>query len=278
MAKTKTKKKNTSLAMIGLATALSLSPLVMTTDKVSHKPKHAKASYNPYHFTTGMFRVDVGDCPPIGIGGGDTSLSLLKNRDKPPAKPYKVMTVAGIIEHNLPETEGWEIVYKKSKRANWSAENRAEVEKLEKQGVVVTGYFLNAVSEGGEMCNCGSTEFVDIHAWLVDHEPDGTTQKELKTFRDQALVAEISPRLYGEDQDLHPNYNTKVINKIAASHKRVKVSGWMTWDQEHAGHLGKTRATLWEIHPILNIKVEVSPGKWKELDSLDIENDLKPSS
>lgn len=269
------KKRTKSGLLVGLATALSLSPLVMPSDEGTHHAKHVKPTYDPLHFTTGDFQEDVGDCPPGGIGGGDTSLSMLKNRDKLPTKPFKKMTVAGIIEHSLPETEGWEIVYKKSRRADWSDENRAEVEKLEKQGVTVTGYFLTAVSEGGEMCNCGSDEFVDIHAWLVDHEPDGTTQKELKTLRDEALVAEISPRLHGPDQDLHPNYDYKVINKIAASHKRVKVSGWMTWDQEHAGHLGKTRATLWEIHPILNIKVEVTPGKWKELDDLDVENDLK---
>ena len=264
--------------MVAAVTALSLSPLVLpNTDTGQRTGAHAfaKVNYDPHNFTTGEFEEENGvKCAPEGEGSGDPGLSLMKNRDKPPSKPFKTMTVAGIIDQDLPNTSGWEIVYKKSKRADWSDENRAGVAKLEQLGVTVQGYFLNAVAESGEMCNCGSTEFVDNHTWLVDNEPDAATKKDLMALRDEALVAEISPRLHGSNADQHPNYNYSVINKIALSHKRVKVSGWLTWDQEHGAQIGKTRGTLWEIHPILNIKVEVSAGKWKELDALDPVQDL----
>jgi hypothetical protein len=255
------KKRRNAAAMIGVAASLSLSPLL-----IPEIGTHVfKASFNPLEFTSGTFQ----DCPPEGDGNGDPTLSMLKNRDKAPATAFKKMSVAAIVEEDLPETSGWEIVRKKSKRADWSDENKAAVDRLEKKGVTVQGYFLYAIAEKGEMCNCGSLDFVDNHTWLVDNEPDATNVTDLKNMRTEAIVAEISPRLHGANGDLHPNYSASIIRKIAAAHKQVKVSGWLTWDQDHAEQLGKTRATLWEVHPILDIKVELTPGKWTPLDNVD---------
>ena len=94
MAKTTKKKKRTkSAVMVGVAAALSLSPLVMPADKPAHHAAHVKATYNPDKFTTGVFQEDVGPCFPEGEGG-DPDLSKMKNRDKPPTTAFKKMTVA----------------------------------------------------------------------------------------------------------------------------------------------------------------------------------------
>ena len=45
---------------------------------------------------------------------------------------------------------------------------------------------------------------------------------------------------------------------------QVRISGWLMLDQEHPEQIGKTRGTLWEIHPITRIEVKDANG-WREL-------------
>ena len=40
-------------------------------------------------------------------------------------------------------------------------------------------------------------------------------------------------------------------------------------DPEHPDQVGKTRGTIWEIHPIMFIEVE-QQGKWVSLDKLNL--------
>ena len=68
--------------------------------------------------------------------------------------------------------------------------------------------------------------------------------------KSHAIIAEITPRLL----KLHPTWPAKV--KILIANKiKVKVTGWATYNNEHPEQIGKTRGTLWEIHPILYILV-----------------------
>jgi hypothetical protein len=46
----------------------------------------------------------------------------------------------------------------------------------------------------------------------------------------------------------------------------VRISGWLLMDQEHPEQLGQTRASLWEIHPILHIEVNEG-GSWQSIDN-----------
>jgi hypothetical protein len=48
---------------------------------------------------------------------------------------------------------------------------------------------------------------------------------------------------------------------MAKQNQRVRISGWLLFDQEHPEQLGKTRATLWEIHPIIKIETQQN-GNW----------------
>jgi hypothetical protein len=38
-------------------------------------------------------------------------------------------------------------------------------------------------------------------------------------------------------------------------------------DSEHTGDVGKERATVWEVHPITKIEIQVN-GAWKDLENL----------
>jgi hypothetical protein len=39
------------------------------------------------------------------------------------------------------------------------------------------------------------------------------------------------------------------------------MTGWLTFDQEHNEQVGKTRGTLWEVHPVTRVQV-LEDGKW----------------
>ena len=51
------------------------------------------------------------------------------------------------------------------------------------------------------------------------------------------------------------------------NHVQVRISGWLFFDPEHPDQLGVTRATLWEIHPVMQIDVNQN-GRWIPLDQL----------
>jgi hypothetical protein len=49
---------------------------------------------------------------------------------------------------------------------------------------------------------------------------------------------------------------SRVRARTIRAKEKVRVIGWLTWDQEHAADLGKCRRTLWEVHPIHQIQVQ----------------------
>jgi hypothetical protein len=63
----------------------------------------------------------------------------------------------------------------------------------------------------------------------------------------------------------HANWRTDVLGQIAKKDVRVRVSGWLMLDPEHPDQVGKTRATIWEIHPVMRVDVQQN-GKWVALD------------
>jgi hypothetical protein len=76
-----------------------------------------------------------------------------------------------------------------------------------------------------------------------------------------SLVVEISPRLLKD----HPQWPT-LATKAWHDGTQVRVRGWRMWDQEHGSEVGKTRGTLWEIHPIHEIDVQDENGDWVPID------------
>jgi len=193
--------------------------------------------------TTGVFGNE--QCPPEG-DGGDRDLSRLKNRDVAPAQ-YELMGLSDILNNDPAEAENMG----KHPRSQWTSEALAEVKSWEDKGVSVQGYLFNFKHEGVESCNCHDQTHKDYHLWLV---PTPTST------RDEGMVVEVSPRLL----DAHPNWVSSLAD-IKSNHTIVRISGWLTWDEEHPEQVGNTRGTLWEIHPIH--KIEVLEGStWKSVD------------
>ena len=194
----------------------------------------AANNFDPTQFSTGNFH----GCPSTGQGS-DPYLNSLKNRDKPPTTSMPVYTVNKLyqVTPSLPN--------RKVPRSKWTQQQRDLAARWESRPVAVEGYLIHApVLEGQEACNCKSDTYLDHHMWL------GPTPTASRT---RAMVVEISPRAWPN----HPAWkNATATLKPVVDHKeKVRVGGWLTWDQEHKEQLRKTRRTLWEVHPIHLIQV-----------------------
>jgi hypothetical protein len=200
-------------------------------------------SYNPRDFTTG----DFNGCPDSG-NRSDRYANLLKNRELPPVtfERYSLDKVFQDLPDGLPTG--------RTPRVNWSEADRDEATKYEKLGVVLTGFLVKATQSGEEACNCDSSDNLDFHLSLTE-TPEQTVE--------DAMVVEVTPRVLRH----HAKWSIRSLRELARQKAKVRVSGWMMWDKEHKGHLGKYRTTLWEIHPIL--KLEVRQGRrWVNLDNM----------
>ncbi len=202
-----------------------------------HSRLSAQCSYDPTQHSTGQFK----GCPQKGKGG-DSSLNRLKNRDKPPATyvSYAVSQIVSDFPQDLPTT----------KRAAWDEADLQDACTYEEQGVTVVGYLLNVKHEGPEACNCRDSVQRDFHIWLAARSSD---------TRDKSVVIEISPRLLAA----HPSWNLTTIGNLVHQKRKVRISGWLMWDEEHDHEVGKTRGTHWEIHPIHKIETFVN-AHWTE--------------
>jgi hypothetical protein len=186
-------------------------------------------------------------CPPGG-DGGDPELNRLKNRvDEGNYTPVPFDSIA-----RLPWPSGVE----NNRRTRWSASDRAAVARYEGIPVAVEGYLAAAKLMGPESPNChgADSEFRDWHLWLVD----SATQD-----RSRSVVVEVTPRV----RPSHPAWKISTLNRLARSGDRVRVSGWLMLDPEHPDQVGKTRGTIWEIHPVMKMETSIR-GRWVSLDSL----------
>jgi hypothetical protein len=210
--------------------ALFLVVLFSTTSAVFATGE--RNSFNPQQFSTGKFH----GCPSIGKGS-DPYLNSLKNRDEASttATLYSVTRLLAVLPKTLPN--------QKIPRTKWSSTQRDLAAKWERRAVMVEGYLLRVVQEGSEACNCGSTQYVDHHLWLASTPGSPRTK---------AMVVEVSPRAW----PIHPSWSKNAtFQKVIIAKNKVRVTGWLTFDQEHKEQLGKTRQTLWEVHPIHQIQV-----------------------
>lgn len=173
----------------------------------------------------------------------DPELNRLKNRIEFP-NGYEAVPIETLIALKVPAGVS------KRHRDRWPAETLADVRSQEKRAVQVEGYLVAVKQEGPESCNCRLKQDRDFHMWLA-----GLRNGD----RRQAMVIEVSPRVRAQ----HPRWQLKLLRKHV-DHGLVRVSGWLMLDPEHPEQVGKTRATLWEIHPILKIEVRDARG-WHEL-------------
>ena len=206
-------------------------------------------SFNPRQFSTGNFK----GCPPQGHdpnGRSDPDLSVLKNRDIAPttARPYTVTSLVNQLPTTLPRGT----FNDPRPRSGWTSQQKDLAARSESRAVIVTGYLVNVIREKAEGCNCESTKYVDHHLWLAP-TPNSPIS--------QAMVVEVSPRLWPRQ----PKWSkTATFQSLVDAKSKVRVTGWLMWDQEHREQLGKRRKTLWEVHPIHQIQVQRG-NKWVNL-------------
>ena len=58
---------------------------------------------------------------------------------------------------------------------------------------------------------------------------------------------------------MNPSWTKANLNKIRG--QKVRITGWLMYDFEHPPQVGKTRGTLWEVHPVMKIEV-LQDGQW----------------
>lgn len=186
-------------------------------------------------------------CPPGG-DGHDTALNRLKNRvDEGAYVSVPFDTIA-----RLP----WPPTVENRVRARWRAADRTTVARYEGIPVSVEGYVAGVKVEGPEATNChgADTKYRDWHIWLTS----APTRD-----RSGSIVVEVTPRVRAQ----HPAWRIGRVRTLARDSSRVRISGWLMLDPEHPEQLGKTRGTIWEIHPVMRIDVQ-RQGRWVALDSM----------
>lgn len=198
---------------------------------------------------------------PIEGDGGDPSLNVQKNRYEPPEAAdfnREITTPAGLIA--LPSPQSLPRI-----RAKWPQSTLEVIAARENQAATVEGYLVRAIKENtgkGESCNCHDPKVLfDYHLYIAD-EPGVPIGK--------AVVVEMTPRWRAAE----PSWGTvdngysgfKTINALID--KRVRVTGWILFDQEHLSQArpgpNQWRATAWEIHPITMFEYQQN-GTWTEL-------------
>jgi hypothetical protein len=130
---------------------------------------------------------------------------------------------------------------------------KADDPSLDNTGVVLEGYLLNFKQEGPESPNCYDPDLHDFHMWIG--KTTARTPKARNALRRKAVVVEPTPRT----QALNPSWTKANLNKIRG--QRVRITGWLMYDFEHPPQVGKTRGTLWEVHPVMKIEV-LQGGQW----------------
>ena len=185
-------------------------------------------------------------CPPEGEGG-DTALNLRKNRVDD--GDYVSADFAAV--ERLP----WPAGVERLPRRRWPSEDAQSVAKYEGIPLSIEGYLAGAREQGPESTNCreDSPEMHDFHLWLVGSPSDD---------RSTSMVVEVTPRVRAS----HPEWDIESIQDLVPARERVRISGWLMLDQEHPDQVGRTRGTLWEIHPIMKIEVNRNGG-WTTLNA-----------
>jgi hypothetical protein len=187
------------------------------------------------HHNSDESPVSPQSCPPEGRGG-DPQLNRQKNRD---SDPGRVETLDFAKFAALPVQR----FAQKLPRRRWPEWLTKEVAGQEQRAVSLTGYVMEVKSEGAESANCGEPSLHDVHLSIAP-APDAPPA--------QWVVIEINPRL----RERHGEWHLKRLKGLAKRHEKVRVSGWLMFDQEHLDKIGKRRLTAWEIHPVTKLEIQ----------------------
>lgn len=221
-----------------------------------HAPANTPVSVNGC--TPTVIAADFSICPQSGQGVKYKQAYLQKNRISIPCT-YTPMTLGEIRSlHQLPNTV----------RALPDADPQLTYLKQMESTPIVVDAFVAMTKDGGqEGVNCGSSTRLDTHVELVD-----TDAVDPKQNRDTHVVVEVTPWF----RQTFTNWTTAKIGESASyiggytahspahSPGRIRVYGFLFYDEAHATGASTWRGTAWEIHPITKIEV-FENGAWTEL-------------
>jgi hypothetical protein len=198
---------------------------------------------------------------PIEGDGGDPALNVQKNRYNPPVEAdinRDITTPANLIALPSPQSLP-------RNRADWPQSTLDQIAARENQAATVEGYLVRAIEENsgnGESCNCHDPKVLfDYHLYISD-QPGVPISK--------AVVVEMTPRWRAAEPSwgIADNQYSGFQTIKGLINKRVRVTGWILFDQEHLpqSHPGpnQQRATVWEIHPITTFEYQQN-GTWAAL-------------
>jgi hypothetical protein len=190
-------------------------------------------------------QISFDGCPPEG-GGGDSELNLLRNRVDEGS--YLPVSFDSLISLTWPKT------IERREMKDWPPDGRAFIDQYAGIPILVEGYVVNVRESPPEATNCSRTGAgnLDWHIYFT---------KGPKDARSQAVIAETTPRVR-----LNHKWTLDLMHSaIIDNHLAVRISGWLFFDPDHPEEIGQTRATLWEIHPVMQIEV-FENGRWIALD------------
>ena len=188
--------------------------------------------------------ITFGGCPPEG-DGNDPALNLLKNRvDEGEYLPVPFDSIVNL---------SWPREIERRKRSLWSESSRRDVAQYEGIPVEVEGYLAGVKEEGPESPNCHEEghDNHDFHVWLVKKPDDD---------RNTSIVVEMTPRV----RAAHPEWSLGSLRGLVRRREHVRIAGWLMLDPEHPDQVGKTRGTIWEIHPVMRCETG-GGGSWQPL-------------
>jgi hypothetical protein len=184
-------------------------------------------------------------CPAEG-DGGDVDLNLLKNRvDKGAYVPVALDSILALT---------WPKSAEQRPMAEWTSSGRAFITQYLGVPVVVDGYIDALREEVAEAANCNRTEpGTDLWRLSITLEP--------RDRRSQAVIALSTPQTR-----MGHTWNADYIRDVLVEGRvLVRVSGWLYFNPTGPQELGRTRGTLWEVTPVMQIEV-FQDGRWNPLD------------
>jgi len=190
-------------------------------------------------------QITFDNCPPEGVGG-DNELNLLKNRvDAGNYVPVSFDTLTTLT---------WPKNVEQRNTKDWSSDSRAFIAQYAGIPIVVEGYFASLKEAAPQAANCNlpNSGNKDWSIFLTKNARDELSQ---------AVIVSVTPRVRADHKWTFDLLRSTVIS----DHLLVRVSGWLLFNPEHPEDVGKTRATLWEIHPVMQIEI-FNNGRWITLD------------
>ncbi len=183
-------------------------------------------------------------CPPEGQGG-DEELNLLENRVD--EGKYVSLSFDTLL------TLRWPKNIERQAMSAWPPQSDAYIKQFQGMPVSLTGYILLTKEAPPSPANCNRNNFENSD-WNI------SLANNLDDPLSQSVIAAVTPRVRNDHK-----WTIDAIRTASYQHLQVRISGWLLFNPTRPGDVGTSRATLWEIHPVMQIEV-FQDGRWVPLD------------